>query len=79
MRWIESMEQLPEPNQIVLAYSEVFSNYILAQWCPAKGWMNQEGSGVKIITHWLDFYFQLPFPILEEVNEEAAKRYKIRI
>ena len=75
MAWIKVEEHVPPAGKIVIAYSAVFGSYHFAQWNGARGWLDSKGSPLQIITIWDDNELDMPFPLLDEPDEDVAKEY----
>lgn len=71
-------EDLPPENKIVVGYSSVHRHYYFVKWTASRGWLDQDGDAVKLITHWSNQELYLPFPISEEVDLEEAEKYSFR-
>lgn len=80
MAFISVEDDLPPPGQFVIAYCEPYGVYEIAQFCPARGWVDQTNRKLGIISHWDNAGFYFPFPILspDEINEESLAKYNLK-
>ena len=79
MSWIKVEEHVPPAGKIVKAYSAVYGTYHFAQWNGPRGWLDQKGAPLIIVTDWDDSETDLPFPILQEADAEIAEKYGYKI
>lgn len=79
MKWYQVSEHLPPEGKLFMVYSEVHGKYYYASFCSARGWLDQDKCSMKIVTHWCDFELPMPFPVLEQPDEELAKKYGFQI
>lgn len=79
MQWIQVSEHLPEEGKLVLCYTEVIGAYFLSKWSASRGWLDQDGGDMRIITHWLDMEIPFTFPITFKIDEELAKKYGMKL
>lgn len=79
MSWTQVSEDLPPEGKIVLTYSEVYGSYFLAKWTAPRGWLDQDDDDLKIVTHWCAIELPLTFPITSKPDEEAAKKYGMKV
>ncbi len=71
-------QDLPPERKLVIGYSAIHYNYYIVQWTPSRGWLDQNGEDVRIITHFSNQDIYLPMPISMNRNEELARHYEFK-
>ncbi len=79
MKFYEVSEHLPPEGIVHWCYSAVHQVYYAAEWSPDKGWRDENGNSLKIITHWCDMPLPMPYPSLCELNKEAMAKHNYKI
>jgi hypothetical protein len=75
MEFISVYDDLPPCDTPLIAYSEIWGEYCIAQFSPCRGWVTINGTSLATVTHWSTIKIELPFPIRGEFDKEIALKY----